>query len=170
MLFRSAIDLYNNALYSEIWENSCPGSLSKWEMDSVVFYAHEHELINVNRAEYNIVDFNTLPEQPKPVGSYRWRGRDWDEFAIYRIIGTVLDRNKTKHTVSLLTPTGVVTLKMYSGNFSHYDKQIAKTIIENGKTKKQVVEPSWFTRGNLLSVVGFRRGSTFVPKKYRNSV
>ena len=59
---------------------------------------------------------------------------------------------------------------MYSGNFSYYDKQIAKTIIEKGKEKKRIIEPSWFTRGNLLSVVGFRREGVFIPKKYRGSV
>lgn len=170
LLSDESLKLYNDAMYKEIWKNSCSGNISKWEMDSVSFYSHDHELISVDMNEYNVVDFYDLPEVPEVIGKYKWRGRLWDEFAIHRIIGTVLDRNKAKHTVSLLTPTGVVTLKMYSGNFSHYDKQVSKKTIKKGKEKKQIIESSWFTRGNLLSVVGFRRGATFIPKKYRSSV
>ena len=165
-----ALNKYNKKLYQQQWDKYCKGSISKWEMDSVSFYAHEHELANVDVDKYNIVNFEDLPSEPKIIGNYNWKGRVWDEYEIYRIVGTVLNRDKTKHTVSLLTTTGVVTLKMYSGNFSYYDKQIAKTIIEKGKEKKRIIEPSWFTRGNLLSVVGFRREGVFIPKKYRGSV
>lgn len=162
-----AVDLYNECMYQEIWDETCPGSISKWEMDSVCFYYHDHELEHMDMEYYGISDFNDLPREPEVVNQFKWRGRIMDEYAIHNIVGTVLDRDKTKHTVSLLTPTGVVTLKMYSGNFSHYDRQIAKTE-PNGK--KTIVERSWFTRGSLISVVGFRRGATFIPKKYRNSV
>ena len=165
-----ALDLYNSELYNEQWNKYCKGNVSKWEMDSVSFYSHQHELQNVNLEKYNIVDFDTIPEEPKKVGSYKWRGRDYDEFEIYRIVGTVLDRDKTKHTVSLLTTTGVTTLKLYAGNFSHYDKQITEPVFENGQQKNRVVETSWFKRGTLLSVVGFRRGGLFLPKKYANSI
>ncbi len=72
------------------------------------------------------------------------------------------------HTkVTLLTTDGVVTVKLYAGAFSHYNKQISKPL-PNGK--KEVVEPSWFTRGNKILVTGFRRGNKFFPRKYKNSI
>ena len=165
-----ALETYNQKLHQQQWDKYCEGSLSKWEMDSLSFYYNEHELTNMDRDKYGLVDYNTLPEEPKAIGQYKWRGRMWDEFEIHRIAGTVLDKDKTKHTVSLLTTDGVVTLKMHAGNFAHYDRQVVRTVIEKGKEKKEVVERSWFTRGNLLCIVGFRRGGVFVPKKYRNSV
>lgn len=165
-----AIDLYNDKMYDELWNKSCQGSLSKWEMDSVCFYSHDHELAHLRKELYNIADFHTLPKNARVVKTFKWRGMLMSEYEIHRIVGTVLDRDNTKHTVSLLTPTGVVTLKMYAGNFAHYDKQITETEVVKGKEKNTIVETSWFTRGNLLSVVGFKRGSTFIPKKYRNSV
>lgn len=170
LLSDEALDLYNKAMYDELWEKDCQGSLSRWEMDSVSFYSHDHELQHVDFDYYDVEDFNELDEEPVVIDTYTSRGREWDVFSIHRIIGTVLDKNKTKNTVSLLTPTGVVTLKLYRGSFNHYDKQLSKPVMENGKEKNQVVESSWFKRGNLLSVVGFRRGSTFVPKKYRDSI
>ena len=36
--------------------------------------------------------------------------------------------------------------------------------------KKKVLERSWFARGTLLMVQGFRRGQDFVPKKYKSSI
>ena len=36
--------------------------------------------------------------------------------------------------------------------------------------KKHVKEKSWFTRGSLLYLQGIRRGDTFVPKAYKNSL
>lgn len=165
-----ALDRYNNKLYYQQWGKYCEGTVSKWEMDSVSFYSSPHELEGVNTKQYNIVDFDKVPDNPKKIGSYKWRGREYDEYAIYRIAGTVLDKDKTKHTVSLLTTDGVATLKLYGGNFAHYDKQITEQIIENGKEKKRIVEPSWFKRGTLLCVVGFKRGELFIPKKYANSI
>lgn len=169
---QEALDKYNNELFEEHWNKYCEGTVSKWEMDSVSFYSHDHELEHINAKKYNIVDFDTVPVEPKKVGSYRWGwgGREIDEYAIYRIAGTVLDRDKTKHTVSLLTTTGVTTLKLYSGSFAHYDRQITEQVFEKGKQINRVIEPSWFKRGTLLSVVGFRRGDLFIPKKYRGSI
>ena len=31
-----------------MWTKYCDGNISKWEMDSISFYSHEHELANVN--------------------------------------------------------------------------------------------------------------------------
>ena len=83
-------------------------------------------------------------------------------------MGTVLDRDKNKNTVTLLTKRGVVNVKIYGNAFANYDKQIS---IKNPTTgKKQIYERSWFKRGNKIIVTGIRRGSNeFICKKYAST-
>jgi DNA polymerase-3 subunit alpha len=151
-----------NQAYAE-FEND---SISKWEMDSLSYYYHEHELAAVDKEKYGLENFNDLPEQPIVVNEYVSRGIPRQEFKLSRIAGTVLDRDKNKHSVTVLTTDGVVTVKFYAGAFSHYNKQISK----QNKDKKEILEPSWFTRGNKLLLTGFRRGNKFVPRKYKDSI
>jgi DNA polymerase-3 subunit alpha len=135
-------------------------------MDSLSYYYHEHELSHMDRIKYGVSNFFELPEEPIKGKSFMWRGREMYEYETTRIAGTVLDKNKTKNSVTLLTPEGVVTVKLYGGSFSHYDKQISESIGD----KKQVLEKSWFARGNKLLLAGFRRGNQFIPKKYKQSI
>jgi DNA polymerase-3 subunit alpha len=48
----------------ELTEKYLKGSISKWEMDSLHYYYHDHELKHVATALHKIKDFSTLPEQP----------------------------------------------------------------------------------------------------------
>ncbi|MGG1444913.1 hypothetical protein ABE354_23255 [Brevibacillus laterosporus] len=158
---------FNSKLYSQEWNKYAEGSISKWEMDSLSFYYHEHELIHVNVEKYGVVDFEKLPEEPKVIGSYQYRGQERPKYEIVRIAGTVLDKDKNKHTVTILTTTGVVTVKFYDGVFAHYNKQLSRI---KSDEKKEVLEGSWFTRGNKLLIAGYRRGAQFRPYKYVDSV
>lgn len=161
-----------------IWDKYCQGTVPKWEMDSLSFYYTEHELAHVNMNEYALSNFSEIPETPVKVGESVRSVKDkttgetkqttWDKYQLYRIAGTVLDKNKTKHSITLLTTDGVVNVKFYAGAFSHYDKQISKVSPDGGK--KTVLEKSWFTRGNKLLITGIRRGDTFMPKKYYDSI
>ncbi|WP_425203763.1 DNA polymerase III subunit alpha [Priestia megaterium] len=164
---QEALDSLNNKLLLNEFEDNASGTISKWEMDSLSYYYHAHELAHVDTEKYGVVNFNEQPEQPKSIGSYKWRGRDIDQFEIVRIAGTVLDKDKNKHTVTVLTDSGVVLVKFYGGAFSHYNKQISE-VQSNGK--KKVLESSWFTRGNKLLIAGFRRGNRFMPKVYKDSI
>jgi DNA polymerase-3 subunit alpha len=156
----------NESLLSQAYSEFENDSISKWEMDSLSFYYHDHELAAVDSEKYGLDNFNELPEQPIVVKEYVSRGIPRQEFKLNRIAGTVLDKDKNKHQVTVLTTDGVVTIKFYAGAFSHYNKQISRSI----GGKKEVVEPSWFTRGNKLLITGFRRGNKFVPRKYKNSI
>lgn len=84
-------------------------------------------------------------------------------FHIERIAGTVLDRDKTKRLITILTTTGVVTIRMFGDAFTKYDRQISE---RGSDGKKHVIEPSMFKRGNKIIISGIRRGSTFIAKKY----
>ena len=154
----------NDSLYKEVYDKYATGNISHWEMESVSFYSHEHELA---AAAHNYDDFFTLPEEPEI--EYTFTGRDGNEvrvFKLHRIIGTVIDKNKLKNTVTLLTPTGVVNVKVYKNQYAIYDKQLSQ---RGDDGVKHVIEKSWFSRGSLLMIQGIRRGQDFVPKKRKDS-
>jgi DNA polymerase-3 subunit alpha len=167
MIKEETLQYVNESLLNQAYSEFEDDSISKWEMDSLSFYYHEHELAAVDNEKYGLDNFNGLPEQPIVVHEYVSKGIPRQEFKLSRIAGTVLDKDKNKHQVTVLTTDGVVTVKFYAGAFSHYNKQISKQI---SKDKKEIVEPSWFTRGNKLLFTGFRRGNKFVPRKYKNSI
>jgi DNA polymerase-3 subunit alpha len=157
----------NKKRFRDLWEEKVKGTISKWEMDALSFYYHEHELSHINKEKYLISTYEDLPKIPIITEKYMWKGQERPRFKLYKICGTVLDKNKLKHTVTLLTPTGITTIKLYKGQFGFYDKQISHTF--EGDNKKTVLEKSWFTRGNKLLVTGYRREDQFVPKKYIDS-
>jgi len=139
-------------------------------MDSLCFYYTGHELDNVKLFDYNIINFNDLSEEPKVVDTYTRKGILHSKFEIVRIAGTILDKNKYKHTITLLTINGVVTVKYYEGQFSFYDRQISQKNEEGAKIKKTVLEKSWFTRGAKLLIAGYRRGNSFRPYRYVDTI
>lgn len=155
----------NNALYNEVAEKYSNGNISSWEMDSISFYYHEHELAAAAKI-YD--DFFTLPEEPQLDYSFESKnGQEIKIFRLSRIIGTVIDKNKMHNTITLLTPTGVVNVKIYKNQFALYDKQLSQ---KDNEGKKHVIEKSWFSRGTKLVVQGIRKGQDFIPKKYKNSL
>ena len=156
------LNAINNRLTTDVWNKYCLGSLSKWEMDSVSFYSHEHELAATDLELYNICNFFELPETPEVERIIPIKGKQVPIFKLNRIAGTVLDRDKAKKTVSLLTTTGVVTVKIY-GAFEAYDRQIS---VKGPDGKKHVIEKSMFSRGNKIIVTGIRQEDAFVAKVY----
>ena len=156
----------NNRLTSDMWNKYCQGSLSKWEMDAVSFYSHEHELAHINASEYNITDFDKIPETPVVERIIPIKGRQIPIFKLYRIAGTILDKDKSKKTITLLTTSGVVTVKIFGQVFSHYDKQISE---KGADGKKHVIEKSWLARGNKIIVTGIKQSDGFLAKKYNKT-
>ena len=157
------LEQVNERLTSDMWNKYCQGNLSKWEMDAVSFYSHEHELANIRKDLYEIADFSRIPENPVVERVLPIKGRQIPIFKLYRIAGTILDKDKNKKTVTLLTTDGVVTVKIFGGIFSNYDKQISE---RGADGKKHVVRKSEFTRGNKIIVCGVRDGDSFRAKKY----
>ncbi len=156
----------NEKIFLEEWEHYAAGTISTWEMQSMCFYYHEHELANVDRDKYGIVDFNKM-ENEKVEYMFKRGGRQIPIYELNRIIGTVIAKNDTRHSITLLTPDDVVNVKFTGELYAMYKKQISQ--IQPDGTKK-VVEKSWFTRGNLLMIQGFKRDDTFVAKSYSKSL
>lgn len=163
----------NNKLFEEMWNKYASGTISKWEMDSVCFYYHKHELAQIDKKRYRISNFYDLSEEPIIESTWKPKDRDGNVtkeiplFKLTRICGTVIDKDKNKNLVTLLTDDGVVGVKIYRAQFSKYDKQIS--VKDEVTGKKTIVERSWFRRGNKLMVSGIRRGDNFVPKVYKKS-
>src|SRR5699024_4956567 len=147
---------------AEFWSANCMGSVESWEMETVLFYSDKHELeyMPINKT-FNIVDFWDLTPEPSVIKWKNYRGRKIPQFKIDVIAGTVVEKNKGKRLIYILTQNGVVTVRYTKGQFAHYDKKIVRV---NGKDK-EVLDDSWFTRGTKLIFVGFRRGDEFVLRK-----
>lgn len=154
----------NSRLTEDVWNKYCLGNISKWEMDSVSCYFHEHELARVNNVYYGFSNFFDLPEEPEIERVFEIKGKRVPIFKIHRIYGTVLDRDKMKKLVTLLTPDGVVTVKIFGEVFNIYDRQISE---KGADGKKHVKEKSTFARGNKIVVCGIRDGDSFRAKKYK---
>ena len=162
---KEMLERLNNKLFIEEYEKYGSGNISKWEMDSISFYYHDHELKNIN---FDIDNFFELPEEPILERTFPTEnGQEIKIFKLNLIAGTVVEKNKLKNTISLLTPTGVVNVKIYKNQYSLFDKQIS---IKGEDGHKKIIEKSWFSKGTLLLLQGFRRGNDYVLKKYKDSI
>ncbi len=161
------LDELNAKILEEKFDLNVGGNISHCEMEAMSFYYHPHELSEINRGKYEISRFTDLPEEPQV--SREIHTKDGKTIPIYElscIAGTVVDKNKMKNSISLLTPDGVVNVKIWKNQYAKYDKQISE-IGPDGK--KKVMERSWFKRGTLLYLQGMRRGNNFIPKTYKGS-
>ena len=156
-----------NEYITEQQEKYCQGDLSSWEFDALTCYMGNHELVKTNLAKYGIVDFNSLPEKLEPIGTKISRsGKEYNVYDTVRIAGTVVGTDNNKHILTLSTLTGIVDVKLYKEEYIHYNKNISEMVTDSkGKTKKETIEKSWFTRGNKLLVTGVRRENMFIPKR-----
>ena len=156
----------NQLLFKETWDKYAKGNTSAWEMDSLCFYHGEHELANVDKKRYGIIDFNKLPTEPEVDYFFKRNGKQIPIYKLFRIIGTVIAKNDAHSFVTLLTTEGVVNVKFTRDYYAMFAKQISEKQ-EDGH--KRVVEKSWFARGNMIMVTGYRREDMFIGKTYKNT-
>ena len=156
----------NMTIFKEDWNKYAEGNYSAWEMEALCYYYHEHELKDVYYGKYGIFNFFKLPEDPVVDRSFEKNGKTINLFKLYKICGTCIAKDKSKAMATILTPNGVVTVKFRKEYFSLFDKQISEKR-EDGT--KKVIEKSWFNRGSMLVIQGFRSGDNFIPKKYASS-
>ena len=156
----------NFKIFKEDWDKYAKGNISAWEMEVLCFYYHKHELAHVNQDKYGFVDYNLLPEEPIVEKTFQKGNKEIRMFKLDRICGTCIAKNKTKSTVTILTTTGVVTVKFGKEYFSMFDKQISERQADG---TKKIMEKSWFNRGNMIVVTGMRNGDNFVSKKYAST-
>ena len=155
---------YNKLLFMDEWNKYIKNSnLASWEMDSLCFYYHDHELKNMDEGKYGVVNFYDYPSEPLIDSFWKRGGREIPIYKLYRIAGTVISKDDVRHSVSLLTNYGVVPVKFNRDMYAMYKRQLSE--VQPDGTKK-VTEKGWFTRGTMLIINGFRRDDMFVAKKY----
>ncbi len=156
----------NDKLLAAQWDKYAAGNVSTWEMDALGFYSHDHELAEVNTGAYHIVSYKDLPEVPEVEYNFKRNGKEIPIFKTFRIMGTVVGKNNTKGQIDILTTdSGVVTVKFSLDYFAKYNRRISDVV----DGEKRIVESSWFNKGTLVVVNGFRRGDTFFEKTYKKT-
>ena len=161
---------YNQAKAKAVYDEKVKGNNdpNHWSFEACAFYSHDHELSHINKAKYNVTPFKNLPEEPRFI-TKRSRNREWRQYEIARIVGTVIARNDNHCTFSLLDiGENVVQVKLDPASFAFYKQQIS-TVDDNGN--RIVVDPSWLKRGVTLAVTGVRTSETdFRVKIYKDSI
>ena len=163
---KETLDKYNYVLFKEMADKYAAGNISSWEMEALCFYHSPHELIDVNKEKYGIVNFFDYPEEPIVDKYWKRNGKEIPIFKLYKIAGTVISKNDARHSISLLTTEGVVPVKFNREQYALYKRQLSE-VQEDGK--KKVVEKGYFVRGTKLLLTGFRRDDQFVVKRYAST-
>ena len=161
---KEMLEQYNNILFNETWNKYATGNISAWEMESLCFYYHEHELSNIDKYKYGIVDFSTLSYEPEVDYFFKRAGRNIPIFKLYKIAGTIISKNNTKASITILTTDGVVNVKFTKEYYAKYNRQISE---KQADGSKKVLEKGWFSRGTKVMITGYRREDTFVAKTYK---
>lgn len=165
---KEILDVLNNKIFQESWNKYAIGTYSDWEMDSLGMYYHDHSLAHIDLNRYDIVEFNELAEEPIVDYTFKRNGVEIPIFKTFRIAGTVIAKDDTHSSISLLTiGSGVVTVKMGRDYFAKYNRRISE-IMPDGT--KKVREPGWFQKGTMVIFNGFRRNNMFVEKTYKKSL
>ena len=158
----------NGKLYTEIEQKYAQGDINKWDMDSLGTYCHEHELKKLRKDVYGISVFENLDEEPQIATELTTKdGSIIRLYDITRVCGTIINKDKNKSTITILTPEmEVVSVKVWKNQYAEWDRQLSR---RNPDGTKTVVEKSFFARGNKIIITGIRRGDDFVPKKYKST-
>lgn len=161
---QEVLDAYNSLLFKQAWEKYAEGNISAWEMESLCFYHSAHELAEVNTRKYGIVDFNSLQYESEIDYFIKRNGKNIPIYKLYRIAGTIISKDNTKAQISILTTTGVVTVRFTKEYYAMFNRQISQ--VQSDGTKK-VLEKGWFSRGTKVLITGYRREDSFVAKTYK---
>ncbi len=157
---------YNNILFNEMWNKYATGNISAWEMESLCFYYHDHELLNIDNKKYGISNFFNLSYNPEVDYFFKRAGRNIPIYKLYKIVGTIISKNNTKASVAILTTNGVVNVKFTKEYYAMFNRQISEVQADGSK---KVLEKGWFTRGVKIMITGYRREDTFVAKTYKST-
>jgi DNA polymerase-3 subunit alpha len=154
----------NHKLYMEEYEKYASGSELRWELEALSFYHSGHELKDVEFGDMHITELEDLREDDV-IGHWNFNGKVIAEYQISHIVGTVLDKDKTKHIITLATPGGVINVKLWNAQFAKYDHKFYH--IDEVTGKKIIDEDSFLKKGTFLMISGIKRGDVFTPKVYK---
>ena len=148
----------NNRLFMDEFNKYCAGDELQWELDSINFFFSGHPLDGaLDEYDIHIDPIESIVEDAQD-GQFVIKGKIIPKMKLYTVAATVIDRDNTKAIVTVQAPDGVLTLKLYKGLYAEYSK-----------ADEETGEESFFEKGVHLLITGIQRGSTFVPKVYKNT-
>lgn len=130
----------------EYWLSECSGTIPEWEIETILFNS-DNFIIDNNKVNerFKLSNFNELKNNPI-LGK---NNRGFVDYEISAISGVVVGNNHVKRIVYLLTEnSGVVPVKVSRKNYTIYQE-------------KTTNDGSWWDRGNLLVVLGYKSGASF---------
>lgn len=157
---KALLEQFNQYLFQQEYNKYCGGTALDWELDSLNFYFSDDPLRRVEpQIESKLdLDCSALSQivEGAQDGEFIIKGKVIPKYKLYTIAGTVIDRDKVKGLVTLQCPSGVINLKLY--------KDLYATFVSVDDE-----QDSFFEKGIHLLVTGILRGSTFIPKVYKNT-
>lgn len=159
------IDL-NDKLVDDEWNKYVDKDKENFELDSIGFYYTRHPLtLIIPQLPVEISRLDELKEDELD-GFFLIKNKEVPKMKLRSIVGTVIDRDTTKGLVSLQTPEGVIDIKLYKDLFATYNQTV---ISFDADGNKYIDSASFFDVGTHLLVTGILRGTTFIPKVYKNT-
>lgn len=152
------LKIYARYISEEIYEEITKGLEDQklWEFEATSYYHNENIFTDELLNQYEFVRFNDMLEEPE-YELRQGRGHTWREYQTYSMPVTVAGKNDIRRSIIALTADNkIVNVRMQDGEYAYYKK-----------TMKD--DPSWFTRGQLLILHGYRQGDEFRLKKYSSS-
>ena len=130
----------------EYWLKECYGTIPEWEIETILFNSDEFVIDNKKVNErFELSDFKELKNNP----ILKRNVRGFIDYEISAISGVVVGNNHIKRIVYLLTEnSGVVPIKVSRKNYTTYQE-------------KTTNDGSWWDRGSLLVVLGYKSGASF---------
>lgn len=154
----------NNILFEEEYEKYADGDQLQWELDSLNFYYSGNPLTKVE-LPIEITPVSALMENEFD-GFWTIKGKQVPKYKLRSIMGTVIDKDKTKGLVTIQTVDGgVIDIKVFKQQFARYSHIISNEV----DGEKDILEDSFFEKGTHLLVTGVLRGEIFAPKVYKNT-
>lgn len=150
------LDKLNHSLFQAEWNKYAAGDESQWELDSLNYYKSGSPLVSIVpqiNKEFELSSLDDIKEG-RIDGFFHIKDKNIPKMHLYNIIGTVLNSNTTKGLVTIQTPDGVTTMKLYKDLFAFYN---------NANDT-----PSFFDKGTNLLITGIKKGDMFIPKIYKN--
>lgn len=156
----------NTLLFNEEYDKYGQGDILQWELDSLSFYHSGHPLEHIAaQLPCEVTSVKDLRENDFD-GFWMIKGQRVPKYKLHTIVGSVIDKNKTKCLVTLSTPDGVIDMKVYKQQFAILTHTLSDVDEEGNKV---ITEDSFFEKGTFLVVTGILRGGLFIPKVYKST-
>lgn len=158
------LEKLNDTLFQEEYQKYARGTILDWELQSLNFFYSGHPLDGVE-IPIETISYKDIKEG-EIVGHFFIKGKYIPKMKLNTIVGTVIDKDKTKSIVTLATKDSVVDVKFYKQQFAMYAHE---DDLEEDDEDYKPNEENFFQKGTHLLITGVKRGDMFVPKVYRNS-